>query len=122
MTNVINWFEIPVADMTRAIRFYEHVFQINLEAVEAFGTLNAFFPGFDGTNTGGSLTQGEGYIPSMTGVVVYFNGNPDLGEPLARVVEAGGQVLLPKTSIGDSGYMALFADSEGNRIGLHSNG
>ncbi|PLN07747.1 glyoxalase, partial [Klebsiella pneumoniae] len=27
MNNVINWFEIPVADMDRAVAFYEPVMQ-----------------------------------------------------------------------------------------------
>lgn len=33
----------------------------------------------------------------------------------------GGQVLVPKTEIGNGyGFFAHFADPEGNRIGLHS--
>jgi predicted enzyme related to lactoylglutathione lyase len=28
MKSVINWFEIPVADMDRAIKFYEPVMQL----------------------------------------------------------------------------------------------
>jgi predicted enzyme related to lactoylglutathione lyase len=30
MSNVINWFEIPVAQMDRAIAFYEPVMQVSL--------------------------------------------------------------------------------------------
>lgn len=30
MNNVINWFEIPVADMDRAVAFYEPVMQVTL--------------------------------------------------------------------------------------------
>lgn len=30
MKNLINWFEIPVTDMARAIAFYEQVMQISL--------------------------------------------------------------------------------------------
>lgn len=30
MNNVINWFEIPVADMDRAVAFYEPVMQVSL--------------------------------------------------------------------------------------------
>ena len=41
---------------------------------------------------------------------------------LDRVEEAGGSIVLPKTSIGDNGWMAYIMDSEGNKIGLHSNG
>ncbi|PLM96111.1 glyoxalase, partial [Klebsiella variicola] len=30
MNNVINWFEIPVVDMDRAVAFYEPVMQVTL--------------------------------------------------------------------------------------------
>ena len=30
MNNVINWFEIPVAEMDRAVAFYEPVMQVTL--------------------------------------------------------------------------------------------
>ncbi len=50
-----------------------------------------------------------------------FSGGADLSEPLSRVEGAGGKVLVPKTNIGEGmGYYALFIDSEGNRVGLHS--
>ena len=46
-----------------------------------------------------------------------------LREPLARVVTAGGSIVVPKTDIGEGfGYFALFIDTEGNRVGLHSHG
>jgi predicted enzyme related to lactoylglutathione lyase len=32
MKSVINWFEIPVADMDRAIKFYEPVMQVRCVA------------------------------------------------------------------------------------------
>jgi predicted enzyme related to lactoylglutathione lyase len=43
-----------------------------------------------------------------------------LGTPLSRVEAAGGSVVMPKTSIGENGYMAIFLDTEGNRVALHS--
>jgi hypothetical protein len=44
----------------------------------------------------------------------------DLAEPLSKVEKAGGKILLPKTSIGQNGFMAHFIDSEGNKVALHS--
>ena len=41
------------------------------------------------------------------------------GDPLL-VQAAGGKVLMPKTPIGQHGAIAHVLDSEGNRIGLHS--
>jgi hypothetical protein len=37
------------------------------------------------------------------------------------VEAAGGKILVPKTEISpDYGFMAVFLDTEGNRIALHS--
>jgi predicted enzyme related to lactoylglutathione lyase len=33
---------------------------------------------------------------------------------------AGGQVIMPKTNIGENGFIAMFMDTEGNRVALHS--
>lgn len=75
--------------------------------------------GGEETDTCGILVQGEGYEPAA-GQVVYF-GSDDLAPVLARAVERGSEVHVPKTNIGDGmGYFSLFLDSEGNRIGLYS--
>ena len=40
---------------------------------------------------------------------------------LARVVAEGGKIVEPKTALPPGmGHYAHFMDSEGNRIGLHS--
>jgi hypothetical protein len=52
--------------------------------------------------------------------VIYLNGNPNLQLVLDRIETAGAQITMPKTSIGENGFMAFFEDSEGNLVGLHS--
>jgi predicted enzyme related to lactoylglutathione lyase len=55
-------------------------------------------------------------------VLLYLNANPDVGLILNKVEAAGGKIIMPKTEISpDNGFMGVFTDSEGNRIGLHSN-
>ena len=50
-----------------------------------------------------------------------MNGGEDLNQVLNRVESSGGRVLLPKQQINeDAGYFALFIDSEGNKLALHS--
>jgi hypothetical protein len=66
------------------------------------------------------LVQGEGFEPSTKGTIVYINGGEDLNTPLSKVENAGGKIIMPKTSIGGNGFMAQFLDTEGNRIALHS--
>ena len=69
---------------------------------------------------GGGLTQGEDFEPSDKGTIVYLNGGEDLGVSLSKVEQAGGKIILAKTSIGENGFMAQFIDTEGNRVALHS--
>ncbi len=120
--NSLNWFEISVAEMPRAKKFYESIFGLALADGEVAGTQMAFFP-TDGGNgkIGGALAQGPFHKPSIDGSKVYLNANPNLSTVLDKVEKSGGKVVLPKTSIGDFGHMAFFIDSEGNVIGLHSN-
>jgi uncharacterized protein len=119
--SAINWFEIPVTNIERAMQFYNTILGIQLELIEVMGGKSAFFP-YETDGVGGSLTMGDGYVPSQTGPVVYLNGGQNLSTVLDRVAAAGGEVLLAKTSIGENGYIAFFLDPEGNKIGLHSGG
>lgn len=122
MANLLAWFEIPVNDIDRAAKFYSAVFGYpSLQPVDFGGFKMAFFPA-DGTGLlGGALCQGTGYKPSAEGTLVYFSVVPDLNIPLSKVETAGGTVVTQKKIITEEyGYMAVFTDSEGNRIALHS--
>jgi hypothetical protein len=119
---LINWFEIPVADLERARRFYETTFAVTLTVEETCGLRMAVFP-YAEPATGGALLACPDGKPGDHGVVIYLDGGDDLAVPLARAVAAGGTVLMPKTELSpEIGFIAMFADSEGNRIGLHSPG
>ena len=121
MANLLGWFEIPVTDIDRAVKFYSEVFSYeSMQQMDFGGFKMAFFPGEQGS-LGGALCSGEWYKPSHDGVMIYFNANPDLNGPLSNVEKAGGKVIMPKKQISEEyGYMAMFEDSEGNRIALHS--
>ena len=122
MASAINWFEIPASDIERAAKFYGTIFDTTLSIGEATpGFKMAMFPAEEGT--GGALLHGDGYTPSSReGTVVYLNGGDDLSNVLNRVEGAGGQVTMPKTAIGEHGFVAFFTDTEGNKVGLHSVG
>ena len=121
MANVVNWFEIPVSDLDRASKFYSKVLGGDLQQQEMQGITMAFLP-MEGDGVGGALCKGEGYKPSgENGALLYLNGGEDLSGPLSKVEEAGGKIIMEKTKITDDiGYMAVFFDSEGNRIAFHS--
>ena len=122
--NMVGWFEIPVIDMDRAIKFYETVFDIKIQR-ENLGELEmGWFPfAEDGLGASGSLVKHETfYKPSTDGTLVYFTPpSGDLKNELGRVEVAGGKVLMEKKLIAeDIGFMGLFLDTEGNRVAIHS--
>lgn len=122
-TNAINWFEIPVTDVSRSKAFYEAIFEIEMHTMEMMGMEMIFFPSSqepDG-KVSGALVKGEHYTPSMDGAVIYLNANPSIGAVVDRIEANGGKVIMPATLISeDIGYMAFFIDTEGNRVALHA--
>ncbi len=120
MSSYIAMFEIPATDISRAISFYEKILEIEIEKFEMPGMEMGVLPYQDQMVTG-VIVKGEGYEPSSQGVTIYLHGGDDLQIILDRVEGNGGKILAPKTQHADeSGFFALFSDSEGNRIGLHS--
>lgn len=118
--NVINWFEIPAADFERAVQFYERVFATQLQRERMDGMPMAIFPHQDPA-TGGCVTQAEFVKPGADGTLIYLNAGKDVAPLLERAKANGGQVLMEKTLINDDvGYIGIFMDSEGNRVGVHA--
>lgn len=119
MKNAINWFEIPVTDFIRAKKFYETILGAEITEMPFPDGKYGILPS-DMQGVGGGLAQGEGFVPSDKGTIVYLNGGEDLNLSLNKVEAAGGKIIFPKTSIGENGFMAHFIDTEGNRVALHS--
>lgn len=114
------WFEIPVADLDRAARFYETLIGAPLPR-EDFGMPIAIFPRRAEDAGTGCLAQGPSMTPSTAGSLVYLNVDPSLDVALARVAEAGGQVVQPRTALPPGmGFFAKIEDTEGNHVGLHA--
>ena len=123
-SNVCGWFEIPVMDMDRAIKFYETIFNFKMHR-EKVGDLDmGWFPfNMEGYGAPGSLALApDFYTPSDNGTLVYLSSNSgDIAEEISRVEEAGGKVLIDKKEISpEHGFMGVIMDSEGNRVALHS--
>ena len=124
MQNAISWFEIPTTDINRAQKFYETIFSISMMPMDLPNIKMRMFPLDDMmTQVGGALVDSGGFHKSSAtdGPLIYLNGNPDVQNVLDKVVVAGGSIMVPKTEISpEYGFMAVFMDTEGNRIALHS--
>jgi predicted enzyme related to lactoylglutathione lyase len=112
--NAISWFEIPATDLGRAQKFYETIFNIQMIPLDTPNLQMRMFPVED-------MMNGIGGAISKAGPLVYLNANPDVQNVLDKIEAAGGKIVVPKTQISpEYGYMAVFIDTEGNRVALHS--
>ena len=119
----VGWFDIYVEDIERAQAFYEAVLQTELavmdDPTDSTVQMRAFGDDFTSHGAGGALVKLDFAKPGPGGSMVYFSCQ-DCAVEEARVVDAGGQVVRPKSAIGEHGFVSLFMDSEGNMVGLHS--
>jgi predicted enzyme related to lactoylglutathione lyase len=117
MSNAINWFEIPVRDIDKAAAFYGAVLGAALKREDFFGTPHAIFMA---EGVGGALIQDARRPPASAGSTVYLHAPDGVSACLARAIEAGGKVVQPATAIGPFGTIGLFADLDGNVVGVHT--
>jgi len=123
---MVGWFEIPVANMDRAVAFYNEVFQIEIAVHDMGELIMGWFPFAEDPESKGAsgslVYHKESYKPSTEGTLVYFTSRTgDINDEIGRIEKAGGKILQVKTQISeDHGYMGLFLDTEGNRVALHS--
>ena len=77
MANLLNWYEIPATDFTRAVKFYETLLSIKIHAQEMNGMKVGFMPQQD-DSVGGAIMTGPGQSPSASGITIYFKAGSDL--------------------------------------------
>jgi len=120
MNSFISIFEIPATQISGAVDFYQSILGIHIEKLDISSMQMGIFP-YDGQVVTGVIVEGEGYQPSADGVNIYLNGRDNLKVILDKVEKNGGKIIVPKVLHGnESGYFAIFLDTEGNKIGLHS--
>lgn len=140
MAKLIRWFEIPVKDFKRAVKFYSKVLRVEFIFEEFRGIPHAIFKNSGEINfeISGALVEVKDFPEHHLGGILFFNADSGMDDILERVEQNGGKVLLKKTLIKNStedgriyiaktlidnntGYFAYFLDSEGNKMGLYSN-
>jgi predicted enzyme related to lactoylglutathione lyase len=116
------WAEISVTDMNRAVAFYQTHFDLTFKheimndmEMSIAETANIGDPSF-------ALLKHEMMVPSRDGSTVYLHLSLTLNDKVNEIKAAGVEILLPPMPIkeGECGYIALFVDSEGNKVGLWS--
>lgn len=116
MKNMINWFELPVTDLSRATAFYEKVLATPLKTENFQGTEMAILK-VEGVS--GALVKVPHRKPSGDGALIYLNVDGQLDAVLGRVEKAGGKVVGPVVDMGPMGSYAVLLDTEGNQVGVH---
>lgn len=118
--NPVGWFDIHVANLDRAKKFYETVFDVQLFDLPVEWGKQALFP-FDheSPNISGALVEKADFVQGGNNTVIYFETEDCLAEE-QRIEKAGGKVVQSKLHIGEFGYVSIFIDTEGNTVGLHS--
>ena len=118
--NALNWFEIPVINISRAKQFYGKITDTTFRDESIAGNELAVFA-YEQPGVGGCLVKGSAYVPGNHGAVVYLAIKDDLNAALERVKASGGMIATGNTRLpGDMGCYAHIIDTEGNRVGLHA--
>lgn len=112
------WFDIPVADLERAAKFYRTVLAVRVEVMQFGDTSFAILEHDEGN--GGCLVLKPEDVSGSSGILVYLNANGRLRNAVGEAEKQGGKVIEPVHAIGPHGFRAIILDSEGNRIALHS--
>ena len=120
MKNLCSMVEISVEDFNRAKEFYESILEIEITEMNVLDTQIGMFPMEEYLNLG-CISKCDQHIPSKNGTLIYLNADNNIAGMLKKVISAGGEILTPKTKLGDQfGFVAVFLDTEGNRIALHA--
>ena len=109
----VSHFELPADNPSRCMKFYESVFQWRFEKwagpMEYWMIKTGEGPGIDG---GLGPRQHPGQSP--TNVIDV----PNLDASARAILAAGGTETVPRMGIPGVGWLAYFADTEGNGFGV----
>ena len=113
------WFDIPIVDLDRSMKFYAEVLKIEVGKAEFEDFTFAVLEHKDGN--GGCLVPRASEVSHDKGILIYLNVDGRIRDAVGKVSVNGGEVIEDTHSIGPHGFRALIKDSEGNRLALHSN-
>lgn len=112
MGNPVVHFEIGAEDVARAREFYARLFDWQIDVGPS---------GYGAVRTGSGDGIGGGIMPTPDGRpawVTFYVAVDDLEKHLALAEELGGRRIMGPTPIDGMGSFAIFADPDGNVLGL----
>ncbi len=104
--------ELPAQDVSRLKKFYADVFGWKFQDVPEMN-----YTLFEAPNQ----PHGGVYIPTetMPGGVMNYLLTESVEQTSRRIEEAGGNILMPKTEIPETGWFAIFQDTEGSTLAIY---
>lgn len=112
--HTITHFEIPADETDRARAFYEQLFDWQFSTLPGLEDYWVFDTGDPEQDASGGLMQrqapGEG--------IVHYIHVESVAESLAKALELGGQMVIPRSPVPGMGWFAHLMDTEGNIFAL----
>src|SRR5258706_14256580 len=103
------WFDLPVADLARASKFYGAVLGIKVEEAKAGNFTFAVLE--HGPNGNGGCLIPNGSEVGAAGILVYMNVDGRIRDALRQTEKHGGRVLEANQRNGPHGVRALLVAS-----------
>ncbi len=115
MSNRVVHFEIPCDHPEQTMNFFKEVFSWSFERFgnEEYWSVFTGDPKDPGIN-GGLMKKRDPNQPVANSILV-----KDLDTTTNKIVQAGGQIVVPKMAIPSVGWLAYFKDPDGNIHGLY---
>lgn len=106
--------DIPAQDPQAAGRFYSELFGWQVQPLPGMQYVRFQSPHHA---TGGFVGLG-GPVQHQAGELLVYVGSDDIDGDLRKAEQLGGKTLIPKTVIPNTGWLGVFQDPAGNRVGL----
>jgi predicted enzyme related to lactoylglutathione lyase len=109
----ITHLDIPVREHARAQEFYSGLFGWQFQEIPGYEG----YPMWQAPNgvSGGGLATRE----SDTAQPIAYVEVDSIDDTLRRAEASGGRVVVPKSPISETSWLAVFEDPDGNSLGLY---
>ena len=112
-------FEITTNNLEETSKFYSEVFGWDINVDNTFN----YWMFHSGPQQGGAFVAPQEATPYSVdykeGQILLYIGSEDIDGDLAKVEKSGGKILVPKSEIPNTGWMAVFSDPTGVRMALY---